>query len=91
VSRSEEFIEAAIPLTNMRYTKNPEGAIVGYETNFDNYGPIRIKNRTPIKGLYLSSAWGNPGGGYADVMTGGQSAFKDLMEDFPTLPFSGCR
>jgi len=56
--------------------------IVGYETNFNNYGPVRIKNRTPIKGFYPASAWGNPGGGYADVMTGGQSAFKDLMEDW---------
>jgi hypothetical protein len=43
-----ELIKAATPLTSMRYTKNPEGAIVRYEANFDNYGPIRIKNRTPI-------------------------------------------
>ena len=77
-----ESIEAATPLTNMRYTKNPEGAIVGYEASFNNYGQMRIKNRTPIKGLYLASAWGNPGGGFTGAMSGGQSAFKDLMEDW---------
>jgi phytoene dehydrogenase-like protein len=66
----------------MRYTKNPEGAIVGYEANFNNYGSIRIKNRTPVKGLYLASAWGNPGGGFTGAMSGGLGAFKDLMEDW---------
>jgi len=42
----------------------------------------RIKNRTPVKGLYLASAWGNPGGGVNPVMRGGQSTFKDLIEDW---------
>jgi len=77
-----EVMDAATPLTLLRYTKNPEGAAVGYEATFDNSGSTRIKNRTPIKGLYLASAWGNPGGGYMPVMLGGQSAFKDLMEDW---------
>ena len=77
-----EAMDAATPLTLLRYTKNPEGAAVGYEATFDNSGLTRIKNRTPIKGLYLASAWGNPGGGYMPVIMGGQSAFKDLMEDW---------
>ena len=57
-----EAMDAATPLTLLRYTKNPEGAAVGYEATFDNSGLTRIKNRTPIKGLYLANAWGNPGG-----------------------------
>ncbi len=77
-----EVMDAATPLTLLRYTKNPEGAAVGYEATFNNSGLTRIKNRTPIKGLYLASAWGNPGGGYMPLIMGCQSAFKDLMEDW---------
>ena len=77
-----EAMDAATPLTLLRYTKNPEGAAVGYEATFDNSGLTRIKNRTPIKGLYLASAWGNPGGGYMPVIMGGRNAFRDLMDDW---------
>jgi len=77
-----EVMEAATPLTHLRYTKNPEGAALGYEHSMDNYWIYRNKNRTPIKGLYLASAWGSPGGGVNPVIRGGQSAFKDLMEDW---------
>jgi all-trans-retinol 13,14-reductase len=77
-----EVMDTATPLTNIRYTKNPGGAIMGYEGSMDNSGMTRIKNRTPIKGLYLASAWGNPGGGYSPVMRSGRSTFKDLMEDW---------
>ena len=77
-----EVKEAATPLTNWRYTRNTEGAIYGFEQSMDNAFMNRIKNRTPIKGLYLASAWGNPGGGYAGVLRGGQSAFQKMMEDW---------
>lgn len=77
-----EVQEAATPLTCWDYTGNPEGAIYGFEQSLDNAFMNRIENRTPVKGLYLASAWGNPGGGYAGVLRGGQSAFKAIMEDF---------
>ena len=74
--------EAATPLTNRRYTGNPEGAIYGFEQFMDNAYMNRIKNRTPIKGLYLASAWGNPGGGYSGVFRAGQDAFLAMMKDW---------
>jgi len=77
-----EMMDAATPLTNMRYTKNPEGTAMGYISSMDNFWIYRNKNGTPIKGLYLASAWGSPGGGINPVMRGGQSAFKDMMEDW---------
>jgi len=77
-----EVIDAATPLTNVRYTKNPEGAIVGYESSMNNFGMTRIKNRTPIKGLYLAGHWGDPGGGFVTVMRSGQNTFKMMMEDW---------
>jgi phytoene dehydrogenase-like protein len=46
----------------------------------------RIKNKTPIKGLYLAGAWGDPGGGYDGVYRGGQSAFLALMKDRQNPP-----
>jgi len=80
-----EVMDAATPLTHMRYTKNPEGAVLGYEHSMDNYWIYRNKNRTPIKGLYLASAWGSPGGGVNPVMRGGQTTFKALMEDWTKI------
>ena len=77
-----EVQEAATPLTNWYYTGNTEGAIYGYEQSMNNAYMNRIKNRTPVKGLYLASAWGNPGGGYGGVFRAGQSAFQAMMEDW---------
>jgi phytoene dehydrogenase-like protein len=74
--------EAATPLTNWRYTGNTEGAIYGFEQSMDNAYMNRIRNRTPVKGLYLASAWGNPGGGYGGVFRAGQGAFEAMMEDW---------
>jgi prolycopene isomerase len=74
--------EAATPLTNRRFTGNPGGAIYGFEQSMENAFMTRLQNRTPIKGLYLSSAWGNPGGGYAGVLRAGETAFQNMMEDW---------
>lgn len=77
-----EVKEAGTPLTNRRFTGNTDGAIYGFEQSMDNAYMNRIENRTPVKGLYLASAWGNPGGGYVGVFRGGQSAFQAMMEDW---------
>jgi len=74
--------ESATPLTNVRYTLNTAGAIYGLEQSMDNSFMTRIPNRTPVKGLYLSSAWGDPGGGYSGVLIAGKRAFGLLMEDW---------
>ena len=77
-----EVKEAATPLTNWRYTRNPEGAIYGFEQSMNNAYMNRIENRAPVKGLYLASAWGSPGGGFTGVLRGGESAFEKIMEDW---------
>ena len=77
-----EVKEAATPLTNWRFTGNTEGAIYGFEQSMDNAFMKRISNRTPVKGLYLASAWGNPGGGYAGVLRAGEQAFEQMMQDW---------
>jgi all-trans-retinol 13,14-reductase len=77
-----EVRDAATPLTNRRYTGNTEGAIYGFAQTMDNAYMNRIGNRTPVRGLYLAGAWGNPGGGYVGVLRGGQLAFEKMMEDW---------
>ncbi|MGB5751161.1 MAG: NAD(P)/FAD-dependent oxidoreductase [Desulfobacterales bacterium] len=82
LSRMIEVQEAATPLTNWRYTGNTDGAIYGFEQSMDNAYMNRIENHTPINGLYLAGAWGNPGGGYTGAMRSGEKAFQALMEDW---------
>ena len=77
-----EVKEAATPLTNLRYTKNPGGAIYGYEQSLDNSYMNRLKTHTPFKGLYLASAWGDPGGGYQPCLESGLKAFQAFIKDW---------
>jgi phytoene dehydrogenase-like protein len=77
-----EVEESATPLTNWYFTRNPKGAIYGFNQTVDNAFMNRLDCRTPIKGLYLASAWGNPGGGYSGVLSSGEKAFRMVVEDF---------
>jgi prolycopene isomerase len=77
-----EVKEAGTPLTCWRYTGNTEGAIYGFEQSMDNAFMNRIHNRTPVRGLYLASAWGNPGGGFGGVLRAGELTFEQIMEDW---------
>jgi len=77
-----EVKEAGTPLTCWRYTGNTQGAIYGFEQSMDNAFMNRIHNRTPVKGLYLASAWGNPGGGFGGVLRAGEQTFQQIMEDW---------
>ena len=79
LSRIIEVREAATPLTNQRFTGNTDGAIYGFEQSMDNAYMKRIKNTTPIKGLYLCGSWGDPGGGFAGVLRSGQITFHEMM------------
>jgi prolycopene isomerase len=71
--------EAATPLTNWRYTGNTEGAIYGFEQSMENAFMNRISNQTPIKGLYLAGAWGEPGGGFSGALRSGRLTFEQIM------------
>jgi prolycopene isomerase len=77
-----EVMVSATPLTNRRYTRNPEGAIYGFEQATNNAFFNRIENRTPVDGLYLASAWGFPGGGYVGALTGGKQAAEEIVGDW---------
>jgi all-trans-retinol 13,14-reductase len=77
-----EVVEVATPLTNVRFTSNPRGAIYGWDQTVDNSGQRRFPQRTPIKNLYLSGAWTFPGGGYGACVPSGLACFAAVMADW---------
>lgn len=62
------FAEGASPRTMERYTLNLTGAIYGWEVSPKQVGPKRLGHQTPIRGLYLSGHWTQPGGGVYGVI-----------------------
>ncbi|HVP91347.1 MAG TPA: NAD(P)/FAD-dependent oxidoreductase [Terriglobales bacterium] len=77
-----EVRDAATPLTNLRYTANPRGAIYGWDQTLDNAGQARFPSRTPVKNLYLAGAWTFPGGGYMACIPSGLLAFAEVMRSW---------
>ena len=76
-----EVLEVATPLTNMRYTGNLGGSIIGFEENYQGTGQAHLPNRGPLEGLYFANAWVNIGGGYETCMFSGYQASKEVLED----------
>ena len=81
LSKMIDVMESATPLTNLRYTRNPEGAIYGYPYSIDNYSTNRVPNSTPVKGLYLASGWGKYAGSYPGAIMGERNAFNLILND----------
>lgn len=77
-----EVVEIGTPLTNLRYTSNPRGAIYGWDQTVDNSGNRRVPAKTPIKNLYLSGAWTFPGHGYGACIPSGLICFSQVMKDW---------
>jgi all-trans-retinol 13,14-reductase len=77
-----EVQEVATPLTNLRFTSNPRGAIYGWDQTIDNSGQRRFPQKTPIKNLYLSGAWTFPGHGYGACIPSGLACFGQVMADW---------
>lgn len=73
--------DSATPLTNLRFTMNTAGALYGYNQSVDNSFMARLPNKTGVPGVYLASAWGNPGGGFGGALLGGKKAFKDVAQE----------
>lgn len=82
VRKAIEVREVATPLTNLRYTANPRGAVYGWDQTLDNSGPSRFPNRTPVKNLYLAGAWTSPGHGYGAVVPSGLLCFAEIMKSW---------
>jgi phytoene dehydrogenase-like protein len=75
-----EVKATATPLTNLRYTSNYRGAMYGWDQTLDNAMPYRMPQVTPVKNLFLASAWTQPGGGYGGVLHAGLRCFREIMK-----------
>jgi prolycopene isomerase len=76
-----EVMEIATPLTNVRYTGNPGGSIIGFDENYQGTGQVHLPNRGPLEGLYFAGAWVNIGGGFETCIVSGYLAAKEALED----------
>jgi len=74
VRGSIEEIEVSTPITNMRYTGHPGGAIYGFDQPPAEAIIWRIPNQGPIPGLYFAGAWTLPGGGFEPTLCSGYNA-----------------
>ena len=50
LTKAIEVMEAATPLTNLRYTSNYRGAIYGWDQTLENSMPRRLGQKTPVSG-----------------------------------------
>jgi all-trans-retinol 13,14-reductase len=80
LAKSIQVKEIGTPLTNLRYTSHPRGAIYGWDQTVNNSGSTRVGHATPVKNLYLAGAWSRPGHGYGAVIPSGLECFAEIMK-----------
>ena len=75
-----EVVEVGSPRTMEHYTLNPKGTIFGWEYNIEQSMLKRLKQKTPIKNVYLAGAWTFPGGGQSAVLLSGLEASRAILK-----------
>lgn len=80
LSGAIEVMEIGTPLTNVRYTGHPRGAIYGWDQTVNNSGARRVGHATAVPNLYLSGAWSRPGHGYSAVISSGLECFAEIVQ-----------
>ncbi|HPS93428.1 MAG TPA: NAD(P)/FAD-dependent oxidoreductase, partial [Deltaproteobacteria bacterium] len=73
-----EELEAATPLTHLRYLGHPGGAIYGFD-QFAKDSQYFLSNRSAIGGLYFAGAWVG-GGGFQPTLTSGRSTARSVLK-----------
>lgn len=71
--------ELATPRTILHFTRNAEGAVYGLAQTPQQSGVRRPAHQTEIPGLWLSSAWARPGGGFMGAMLSGWNAAGKVL------------
>lgn len=82
LSAAIEVKEIGTPLTNVRYTGHPRGAIYGWDQTVNNSGSTRVGHATPIRNLYVAGAWSKPGHRYSAVIWSGLECFGEIMKSW---------
>lgn len=84
----------ATAMTSQRFTGNFEGAMLGWEMSPEQLGDGRLPVYTPIRNLYLTGHWTQPGGGITPVIVSAQRVAnlvltgKDNGRDVPANYFA---
>jgi phytoene dehydrogenase-like protein len=73
-----EEVEAATPLTHLRYLGHPAGAIYGFEQHAKDSNLFESR-RTPIGGLFFAGSWVAPGG-FQTTLQSGVSAARAVLK-----------
>ena len=73
-----EELEAATPLTMMRYLNSPGGAIYGFNQNATDSALIRDRLNT-VEGLYFAGSWTSMGG-FQPTYTAGVSTARAVVK-----------
>jgi len=73
-------LEVSTPVTNMRYTGNPGGSILGFDYDLTHSPLFRLGNKGPLEGLYFANAWVRTGGGFEPCMVSGYMAYREVMK-----------
>lgn len=86
VRESIQHIEIGTPLTNIRYSRNPAGAIYGSEQSVENMYTGRLGAATPFPNLFLTGAWVFGGGMSAALLSGRDAARQALTAGDNRIP-----
>ena len=70
--------------TSWRYTRNHQGAMLGWQMSPAQLGHHRPDIRFPIQNVYLTGHWTRPGGGITPVIVSAQNAASAVVCDLRT-------
>ena len=79
-------LELGTPRTMHRYTGNRGGALYGLAQTVEQSNAGRLRNRTPLGGLFLTGAWTWAGGGYEGALMSGIQTSAAVMRDMEASP-----
>ena len=80
---SIEEMEIGTPRTMEEYTLNDRGAVYGFALTTDQSHIYRLKQKGPVKNLYLAGAWTFPGNGQSACMMSGYATAQMILDRLP--------
>ena len=70
---------SATAMTSYRFTNNWQGAMLGWEMSPEQLGGGPAAEHAPVKNLYLTGHWTQPGGGITPVIVSAQRVAKMIL------------
>ncbi len=74
---------SASAATSWRFTRNQDGAMLGWEMSPEQLGEARPDIEGPIDGLWLVGHWTRPGGGITPVIVSAMRAAEGILKTKP--------